>query len=212
MRYLRYPFALTLLLTAAITGALLIGRAQPLPDRVAVLHLNDMCKLPCWIGITPGVTTFAEAEKLVQTVYKTSKKFVLSPQGSYDSTLDIHIPNGSLSITLEPEHAMDITRDPNHLVVSSLTLNIYDLSISLGDLYLVMGSPYDTVNYPYQVDVGIKNIAFMLYGMNRVAIINAVMRPEIVYSTIASIILDAPYVRWAHAIRWHGFKAYPVKN
>jgi len=88
MRYLRYPFALTLLLTAAITGALLIGRAQPLPDRVAVLHLNDMCKLPCWLGITPGVTTLGEAEKLVQSVYKTDEAFrtvggdVDGPKGS----------------------------------------------------------------------------------------------------------------------------------
>jgi len=74
MRYLLYPFALTLLLTAAITGALLIGRAQPLQDRVSVLHLNDMCRLPCWIGITPGVTTLAEAEIQIHYVYDKLRK------------------------------------------------------------------------------------------------------------------------------------------
>ena len=52
-----------------ISAAMLIGRAQPLPERVALLHLNDLCKLLCWIGITPGVTTYTQALAIVQQVY-----------------------------------------------------------------------------------------------------------------------------------------------
>ena len=69
MRWLRYPIALTVVLTLAISAAMLIGRAQPLPERVALLHLNDLCKLPCWIGITPGVTTLDDAIARVKDVY-----------------------------------------------------------------------------------------------------------------------------------------------
>src|SRR5688572_24925895 len=52
-------------LTAPIS--ILIGRHQPLPERVAMLHLTD-CELPCWIGIVPGKTTVGEAvERVKQT-------------------------------------------------------------------------------------------------------------------------------------------------
>jgi len=69
MRWLRYPAALSVALTLSISAAMLIGRAQPLPERVALLHLNDLCKLPCWIGITPGVTTYEQARAIVRNVY-----------------------------------------------------------------------------------------------------------------------------------------------
>ena len=82
MRWLRYPIALTVVLTLAISAAMLIGRAQPLPERVALLHLNDMCKLPCWIGITPGVTTIYEARAIVQQVY--SEHFAFADKCSID--------------------------------------------------------------------------------------------------------------------------------
>jgi hypothetical protein len=40
------------------------------PKRVALHHLNDLCKLPCWIGITPGVTmTYEQAQAIVRNVY-----------------------------------------------------------------------------------------------------------------------------------------------
>jgi len=69
MCWLRYPAALTVALALSISAAMLIGRAQPLPERVALLHLNDMCKLPCWIGITPGVTTLNDAVTRIKDVY-----------------------------------------------------------------------------------------------------------------------------------------------
>ena len=69
MRWLCYPVALSVALALFISTAMLIGRAQPLPERVALLHLNDLCKLPCWIGITPGITTVSDAEKRIEKVY-----------------------------------------------------------------------------------------------------------------------------------------------
>ncbi len=54
---------------------MVLGRATPLPEEVAFLHLGDMCKLPCWIGITPGKTTIEEARVIVTSVYGKSVNF-----------------------------------------------------------------------------------------------------------------------------------------
>ena len=135
MRYLLYPFALTLLLTAAITGALLIGRAQPLPDRVAVLHLNDMCKLPCWIGITPGVTTLGEAEKLVQSVYK-----ILLETEDVNSTYGLrdHLITGSFDVTLATNDFVD---DSSQALISRIMLAPSNSNLMIGDLQSTLGAP-----------------------------------------------------------------------
>src|SRR5260370_13488585 len=62
-----------------LTGtALIVGRDQPLPERLAMLHLTD-CAPPCWIGITPGVTTVRDAIKRVDAVYTLKNTF--SPAG-----------------------------------------------------------------------------------------------------------------------------------
>src|SRR5579864_7933293 len=63
----------------ALTGtALIVGRDQPLPERLAMLHLTD-CAPPCWIGIVPGVTTIQEARKRVDAIY--TLKYTSSPAG-----------------------------------------------------------------------------------------------------------------------------------
>ena len=69
-------------LALSISAAMLIGRAQPLPERIALLHLNDMCKLPCWIGIMPGVTTYEQARAIVQHVY--GDRFAFANECSFD--------------------------------------------------------------------------------------------------------------------------------
>src|SRR5215207_2791177 len=38
----------------------LVGSLQPLPQAMTELHLDE-CALPCWIGITPGETSFDDA-------------------------------------------------------------------------------------------------------------------------------------------------------
>lgn len=53
---LRLPLAFVLLITAMR----LLGSLQPLPQAMTELHLTE-CALPCWLGITPGETTFDDA-------------------------------------------------------------------------------------------------------------------------------------------------------
>ena len=69
MRWLiTHPLIMLLLVTVATGAALLLGRAQPMPDQLALLHLGD-CQLPCWIGIMPGKTTVGEARQRIKDVY-----------------------------------------------------------------------------------------------------------------------------------------------
>jgi hypothetical protein len=62
------PLIVLLLSILATSVALLLGRTQPMPDRVALLRLDD-CHLPCWIGIVPGKTTVGQARQRIRDVY-----------------------------------------------------------------------------------------------------------------------------------------------
>jgi len=196
MRYLRYPFALTLLLTAAITGALLIGRAQPLPDRVAVLHLNDMCKLPCWIGITPGVTTLGEAEALVQSVYKTNTQFelIVQPEVAYYQ-LDVNVPNGLLSIRLY--------NDRSDIISSrSIVLDTSGLPISVGELYSISGTPHG-----YQTDfLPLVNLFYSELTVD----VNE--KPDFLLSPIELIEVYPDTYKLPDSTTWGVFRRHYLKN
>ena len=64
--------ALTVVFAALIYGARWLGNVQPPKAALAQLHLTD-CTLPCWLGITPGQTQFAEAVERVSAVYPQSQ-------------------------------------------------------------------------------------------------------------------------------------------
>ncbi len=64
LRLIALPLAFVLL----IIGARTIGGALPMPERLAQLHLND-CALPCWLGITPGETNYADAVAQIKATY-----------------------------------------------------------------------------------------------------------------------------------------------
>ena len=69
MRWLLIRMILiVVVLVGAASAAVVIGRQQPVPPRVAMLHLTD-CQLPCWIGIIPGVTPMDEARQKLLNLY-----------------------------------------------------------------------------------------------------------------------------------------------
>lgn len=69
IRFLKFLPLPMLIFIVAIGATTLIGRASPVPEQVAALHLGDMCELPCWIGITPGKTTLQESKEILSRVY-----------------------------------------------------------------------------------------------------------------------------------------------
>ena len=107
---------------------MLLGRAQPIPDRVAVLHLGDMCALPCWIGITPGKTTLEQAIKRLSSVFKPSE---------YPNSDNIYVvfvaPEVQLSVWF-------ITDDQK--IVTGIQLSDEAISeLPIGDAMSVLGQP-----------------------------------------------------------------------
>jgi hypothetical protein len=67
-RLILWLAALIAVFSLAALIAVQLGRRQPLPERVAMLHLTD-CELPCWIGIVPGKTTRGEARQRIYELY-----------------------------------------------------------------------------------------------------------------------------------------------
>lgn len=101
MRWLITRSLLVLLTVTLVTGAaMLLGRALPIPDRVALLHLGD-CQLPCWIGITPGKTSIGEARQRIKDVYVQMAGYTVDESGEPTCCLRI-LENGKsrLLITL----------------------------------------------------------------------------------------------------------------
>src|SRR5262249_28077458 len=74
-KFLHHVKICWLLLAASVEVSIIIGERQPVPDRVARLHLTD-CAPPCWIGIVPGVTTLKDANARVIVVYGKSVTFI----------------------------------------------------------------------------------------------------------------------------------------
>ncbi len=64
----RYSAYICVSLMVAVFGTRVVGQAQSIPHSIAQLHLVD-CAPPCWIGITPGVTSLDDAKTKLVTTY-----------------------------------------------------------------------------------------------------------------------------------------------
>jgi|GEM_PF-1270915 len=134
-------------LALSISAAMLIGRAQPLPERVALLHLNDMCKLPCWIGITPGVTTYDQALAIVRRVYGQRFEFDDNFGNCY---FDFCIVDRK---TQQLKFQVNVSANPNNnKIVGSIDIqpDSSDDYVYMGDIYDSIGAPDDLFYWPHQ--------------------------------------------------------------
>lgn len=52
-------------LFAVALSIIITIRAQPLNAALPLLHLQNECPFPCWLGIQPGITTSAQAVNLL---------------------------------------------------------------------------------------------------------------------------------------------------
>jgi hypothetical protein len=86
--------AIWLMLILCASASLFIGRQQPPPLYLALLHLTD-CELPCWIGIVPGKTTVEEAQKRIIAVYGTE----LTRYEAYKAFTIVDLPSDSIDVT-----------------------------------------------------------------------------------------------------------------
>ncbi len=138
--------------TGVIVTALLIGRAQPTPPRLAMLHLTD-CELPCWIGIVPGVTTVEDAGEIIE------KTFVGS---YYDTDPKWSQAQGAVSLVISFGH-ISLTYD---YTTGGATVGaiIFDFdeprNLNYGDMITLLGSP-DEIASLGGLDLG--NTTMLIY-------------------------------------------------
>jgi len=69
-------FVASLILAVTIVIAVTVGYQQPDSLWLAELRLNE-CPLPCWNGIVPGQTTFADARQRVEETYGNADNYLV---------------------------------------------------------------------------------------------------------------------------------------
>ncbi len=155
-RLIAFVFILTSLLTLGLGASLAIGHAQPPRPEVALLHLGDYCALPCWIGITPGKTTFGEGIQRIKEVYGNLSAYSLDCDSQLDSCalygkskefrLDIDMMTNSG--TRNDQALIDYVRlaELDALTLRYL-LSAGDLASKLGGPQLIAFDSHDGSNY-----------------------------------------------------------------
>lgn len=100
---------------ALIGTAILIGRQQPLPERIRALHLTD-CAPPCWIGIVPGKTKMGEA---VQIIFKTFE---------HSGTMQVQMDLGVIRIGKQQIAIVQLLRKSDSTLIASVTISSSSIS------------------------------------------------------------------------------------
>ncbi|HLY26794.1 MAG TPA: hypothetical protein VKQ72_10675 [Aggregatilineales bacterium] len=138
----RVAGAVLLVLLVCIGLVIFVARQQPLPPRLAMLHLTD-CALPCWIGITPGVTPVEQVKARIESVYGDSKVYHISEDSP--NSLDIRrLENREMS----PEMIVQwIPTQQTDAYWQTISINA---DLDAGDAVDLLGTPSGTAVMAYQ--------------------------------------------------------------
>ncbi|HVU12825.1 MAG TPA: hypothetical protein VHD90_16215 [Phototrophicaceae bacterium] len=113
-----------------------IGGLESPPPALAALHLTD-CQLPCWAGIIPGQTTFAEA---VQRVNASNPEAVSTYPSQY--TIQATYEQGYSVIPV------DVIADEGGIVRQIILQTAHLNGVTLGNLLVLYGAPACMSNVP----------------------------------------------------------------
>jgi hypothetical protein len=199
----------TVLLSAIVSLMVYIGRQQPLPERLRLLHL-DICEPPCWIGIVPGKTTGHEATAQIQEFFKDFEFFPDGAGGALYFRKNFDQGTYSYSITVESEN-------PNR-IVNSIKLDFngstFNALPTLGEVLYRYGAPSHIVlfgNY-YLIMKLNEQSRDPIYEI-RGEYLDQVSPTDMVYSiTFSKPIFDDVDVNTLDGLilKWQGFKTkYP---
>ncbi len=140
---------LMVVFTALIFGARILGDSQPPKAALAQLHLTD-CSLPCWLGIIPGQTRFAEAVERVSAAY---------PQNPPAIT------DGRIANTETPFGQIILMADRTG-IVHRISLPTFNLKgVSLADAVSLLGTPLWVVgSHPVAAYYGCNSFMAVISG------------------------------------------------
>ena len=155
------------ILLAVLTGAAIaIGLLQPPSAWITLLHLSD-CELPCWIGIEPGKTTFAEAQRQIEFVYGSSSAYVVEDYGFNV----FGVVGKELSHNFTVRLASDVSGS-----TPSIVQKIYLSPVSFGDelpVQPILGELSNSLGKPEAVRLSIsasESIFMVLYRGQRIEV------------------------------------------
>jgi hypothetical protein len=199
-----------------ISGVVIAARQQPLPQRLALFHLND-CKLPCWIGITPGLTSVKTAEELLKNTFSAPLYKVRSSWGPENhSDFDILSQNKPLfTVSLGHQTSPD-TVDAVSIFIGASRDNQYRY-YSLADFHIVLGIPtaawLSAVNQPDDANGGLVYLSpngalFVRVGLDNPA--NTPLQKQFVDALIfisgQGQTIDDSDAEQGY-LKWHGFSS-----
>ena len=139
---LRVTVIFASLLMLLIGAAIFVGLQQPPSEWVTLLHLDE-CELPCWIGIEPGKTTYAEAQQRIEAAYADASLNVLRMKGASYYSIAFTQTGYTLQVSLESDFAQ---QDESLSVVRDIYLQplfrrgLFLAQPSVAELYRSIGS------------------------------------------------------------------------
>jgi hypothetical protein len=141
---IRTTFLFSGLLAAFTIVALLIGREQPISDELALLRFHDFtdCAPPCWIGITPGVTTLSQARARISATYDSNSYVIRYKTTPPELIAFLLYDRANPAFGLEVLIASNGTsRDRPVAAISLFFINFHDFQIPLGEMVNALGKP-----------------------------------------------------------------------
>lgn len=154
---------LCIALMTLIWGACLAGQIQPIPNSIAQMHLID-CAPPCWIGITPGLTSVEDAKARLIAIFGGQRDLTIKDAGFADG----YVSPIAVENTIEGENFHLFVRlniselvDGESEIVQSIDLFVSrsdrsNYAPTVGDILGTFGAPQrvfieDFVSSGYQI-------------------------------------------------------------
>lgn len=135
-RLLRGAIGLWMALFVMVCAAIIANRAAPASTAIVLLNLSE-CELPCWLGIIPGKTTFAEATDRIQKFYSaTSLRLTKITPTSFM----IERPSSGDAVVVQ----FWISQNPSEVLLQRIDFSWNDNSFeapTIGDMHLILGHP-----------------------------------------------------------------------
>jgi hypothetical protein len=173
--------------TPNMTSIWLTVEAQRLPEEVQqrafdTIKTNNNCRLPCFWGITPGKTSWAEAEEFLGTfnhIYKSEERFRDGPYDQFSTPLDLSDAESrsSLQVSIKVSVGDGIAQRIHVLTAipgdyskqDGLIYRKYWFRYSLDQIFKQLGKPDDVyINYyDGYIDKGYRIL--ILYNVDKLA-------------------------------------------
>jgi hypothetical protein len=136
-------------LNAVVLGSILVlsfGQRKT-ASPIDIFHFNEFCKLPCWIGITPGETSIEDAVKIALAQYRSEGYYAFQRDKDWIIIEDV-LNKRCFDIQFTFVYS-DVDR-VEEVVIVPCDRTVHPL-FTLSEFMLAVKVPSSLVNYGYSV-------------------------------------------------------------